>query len=160
MFGKRCLRLALLSLLFSGACAQPKYESSGSSNPNGNMAQGSQDQKFSECTLRFSTSKYCLAWKWEEMPTSAKAGTLVFKVYRGNTYDDTPVEMDFGSIPTLVLWMPSMGHGSSPTTVTRLDVGTYRVSNVFFIMPGKWEMRFQIKDGTTIQDEAVVALTL
>ena len=160
MCGKHSVLLALLSFIFLSACAQPKYETPGNSNPQGNMGQGSQEQKPSECALRFSTSKFCLAWKWEEMPTSSKAGTLVFKVYRSNVYDDTPVEMDFASMPNLVLWMPSMGHGSSPTTVTRLDVGTYCASNVFFIMPGEWEMRFQVKDGTTIQDEAVVAITL
>lgn len=83
----------------------------------------------------------------------------MFKFYRLNTYDSSSVEIDAASVPEAVLWMPSMGHGSTPTAVTRLDVGTYRASNVFFIMPGEWEIKFQVKDGVTLKDEAVVSLT-
>lgn len=157
MFCDRFFYIATLLLLCS--CAEPKYESP-SSPQNGNLGLGSQEQKASDCQVRFKASGYCLAWKWEELPTTTKAGSLVFKVYRGNAYDDTPVETDFLVLPSLVLWMPSMGHGSSPTTLTKLDIGTYRVTNVFFIMPGEWEMQFQVKDGANLLDEAIVPITL
>lgn len=58
----------------------------------------------------------------------------------------------------VVLWMPSMGHGSSPTQVERVvDAAgavvssTLRVRNVYFIMGGDWEVRVTLKsaDGTT-----------
>lgn len=46
------------------------------------------------------------------------------------------------------LWMPDMGHGSSPTQVKRATdesgqviPGAFIVSNVYFIMGGKWEVR-------------------
>lgn len=118
------------------------------------------DPSATNCDLRFQTSGFCLSWKWEEAPTSQKAGTLVFKTYRANVYDGTPVMLDFATLPSLVLWMPSMGHGSTPTTVTRLDVGTFRATNVFFIMPGEWQMRFQVKLPNEQADEAIVDLTL
>lgn len=51
------------------------------------------------------------------------------------------------------LWMPSMGHGSSPTQVVpmmdsdaRPLAGMYLVTNVFFIMPGDWEVRVTLTD--------------
>ncbi len=55
------------------------------------------------------------------------------------------------------LWMPRMGHGSAPTQLQRvLDsqgqvlTGTYQVSNMYFVMPGDWDVRVTLKyqDGT------------
>ncbi len=53
-----------------------------------------------------------------------------------------------------------MAHGSVPITITRLDLGTYRASNVFFVMPGDWEIHFQSKQGEEVKDEVVVDFTL
>lgn len=157
MFGKGLALMGVGIALLSG-CARPNYEMTKESDQKGGVGQGSPLQRASDCSLRFKTSRYCLSWAWEDKPTGVKAGSLVFKVYRGNVYDDSPVETDFASRPTVVLWMPSMGHGSSPTEVHRLDVGTYRATNVFFIMPGEWEIRFRAKDGGGVDDEAVAAL--
>lgn len=53
----------------------------------------------------------------------------------------------------VVLWMPSMGHGSAPTQVERsLDAdgnvlpGVFNVRNVYFIMGGEWEVRVTLTD--------------
>lgn len=53
----------------------------------------------------------------------------------------------------VVLWMPSMGHGSSPTRIepaTDINgnkiIGKYIVRKVFFIMDGDWEVRIELKD--------------
>jgi hypothetical protein len=62
--------------------------------------------------------------------------------------------------PSVVLWMPSMGHGSSPVTVTRLDIGTYLANEVFFIMPGEWQIKFQLKRADEVIDEAIVDIVL
>ena len=134
-----------------------------SSDLNGNSQAelanaGNMEKKASDCALRFRNSRLCLAWRWEESPSNSKVGSLVFKVYRGNLFDDSPVPTDLSVLPSLLLWMPSMGHGSSPTTVTRIDVGTYRASNVFFIMPGEWEFRFQVKRDEELLDEAVTTI--
>lgn len=39
------------------------------------------------------------------------------------------------------LWMPDMGHGSSPVAVEQLDAVHFHVSQAYFIMPGTWEIR-------------------
>jgi hypothetical protein len=105
-----------------------------------------------------------VAWFWEKKPTSSVPGTLIFKVYRGNRLDDSPVlvEPEAGRLVRvgLVLWMPSMGHGSSPTRVDRVDVGTYRASDVFFIMPGEWDLRFQFSEDNQVIDEAVAQIRI
>ncbi|MBK8203587.1 MAG: hypothetical protein IPK68_15090 [Bdellovibrionales bacterium] len=111
-----------------------------------------------DCRSRFQSSGYCLLWQWENNPTSTQVGSLIFKVVRANALDDSPIPVDLTSVPALVLWMSSMGHGSSSTTVEKVDTGSYRAKNVFFIMPGEWELKFQVKDGNTVQDETVVTL--
>jgi hypothetical protein len=85
-------------------------------------------------------------------------GSLIFKTYRLNTLDQTPIEVDLKSTPQVVLWMPSMGHGSTPSQTVRVDEGTYRTSNVFFIMPGEWEIRIQLKSGGEVTDETRITL--
>lgn len=41
------------------------------------------------------------------------------------------------------LFMPSMGHGSAPVTITPLDELNYNITRVFFTMHGTWEVRIQ-----------------
>lgn len=145
--------LAAVTALFLAACARPKYVEAAASGPV-----GAGEQTAADCPARFQNSQNCLSWVWETKPTSRTSGRLVFKIYRLNLFDRSAVPVDPILPPSLLLWMPGMGHGSSPTQVTRLDVGTYRADQVFFVMPGEWELRFQLKDGATIQDEAVVNL--
>ena len=41
----------------------------------------------------------------------------------------------------VVLWMPAMGHGSSPVKLTLTGLNYYQVSQAYFIMPGNWEVK-------------------
>ncbi len=144
-----------LTLLFLISCAQPKYVSENNiANNNSAYDAGS------DCSIQFKGSQMCLSWYWEKKPTSTDAGSFIFKTYRLNTLDATAIELNPVSGPQVLLWMPSMGHGSTPTQTVQLDVGTYRAENVFFIMPGEWEMKFQIKDGDIVRDEAIILITL
>lgn len=145
-----------LILFFSLGCAQPKYVSESDQPNSGPQAAGTK----SNCDIQFSNSKYCLSWFWENKPTSTTQGSLIFKIYRLNAFDQTAIQLDTAELPQLILWMPSMGHGSTPTVVQRLDVGTYRASEVFFIMPGEWDLKFQIKSGSEVTDEALVQIIL
>lgn len=46
------------------------------------------------------------------------------------------------------LWMPDHGHGSVPTRVSDTDdAPCVMVENVLFVMPGRWELRFEFSDG-------------
>lgn len=154
MSGKKRFPLIFLLISFTG-CAEPKYPKAQQPSP-GNT---SQNQKVTDCRVRFQNSGYCLLWQWEKLPTATQAGSVVFKVVRANALDDSPVPVDLHLTPHLVLWMPAMGHGSSPTTIEQVDTGSYRANDVFFIMPGEWELKFQFKDESSVQDEAVVVLT-
>lgn len=153
MSGKRLFTISLAAVSLM-ACARPKYASEA---PLSNETLNHENK--ASCSYTFQASSFCLSWNWEQKPTASQAGSLVFKVFRLNLYDQSQVVIDTAAVPEVILWMPSMGHGSSPTQTQRLDVGTYRASNVFFIMPGEWEIKFQVKAGNSIQDEAVVAIT-
>jgi hypothetical protein len=144
-----------LVFLFLVGCAQPKYIDDNKNVQNNNSVYDAAV----DCSTRFTQSQICLLWYWEQKPNSSEVGRLIFKTYRLNSFDKTAIEVNSVSIPQVQLWMPGMGHGSTPTQVVQLDTGTYRVQNVFFIMPGEWDIRFQIKDGDHINDEAVVHIT-
>lgn len=45
----------------------------------------------------------------------------------------------------VILWMPSMGHGSSPVKLEQTGVNHYQVTQAYFIMPGEWVVRLQFK---------------
>ncbi|RYZ91714.1 MAG: hypothetical protein EOP06_06335 [Proteobacteria bacterium] len=88
--------------------------------------------------------------KWEaESPRQDGQESLLILEFR-DAKTHQPIEIT--SIPEVSLWMKDMGHGSAPTAIQRvLDAngnvvtGQYRVSNVFFIMDGTWDVRVSIK---------------
>jgi hypothetical protein len=55
-----------------------------------------------------------------------------------------------------VLWMPDMGHGSSPTRIKQIDARCALVERMNFMMSGFWEVRAEFGDG----DKAVFGLTV
>jgi hypothetical protein len=132
----------LLPLLLITACAQPKYAddspAAAPTNPPG------ADGHASPACFR---SGICLTFAWEKVPTEEDFGSFTFQTSRNGTPEDLSPD------PSVVLWMPSMGHGSSPVTVTHLATGSYHASQVFFTMKGGWQIRFQLKDGGTVKDE-------
>ncbi len=58
------------------------------------------------------------------------------------------------------LWMPSMGHGSSPVVIKQVAEGTYEVSDIYFIMLGEWEIRFQLKNNNDVIEEQIQKITI
>lgn len=150
MLKKHFVLIAVFTVSIT-ACARPIYEEKIVANNGQSNAEST-----AACDIKFKTSGNCVSWKWEKMPTSSIQGAFSFKIYRQNAYDNSAVLLDPDFMPSVVLWMPGMGHGSSPTSVKQLDVGTYMTENVFFVMPGQWQIKFQIKNGSAIVDEAIV----
>lgn len=55
--------------------------------------------------------------------------------------------------------MPAMGHGSSPVKIDHaMDssgqpvLGTFNVSEMYFTMPGAWDVEVKIKDGKGVEE--------
>lgn len=128
-------RFFILFGLYLFACAKPNYQniSSGLTNTNKNL---------SACTLVLPKLGQCVSLTWVQNSTDSQMGIF-------NLDFSEPVSSELKA----VLWMPSMGHGSRPTQVTRLNETQFQVSNVAFIMPGEWEIRIQLKENNQVVDE-------
>jgi hypothetical protein len=70
--------------------------------------------------------------------------------------------VDPGGDFRVVLFMPDMGHGSSPTKIAKLPdtPGLFRVTKMYFTMPGVWEVRVTLKIPETDPEVAVASLNL
>ena len=51
------------------------------------------------------------------------------------------------------IWMPEMGHGSSPIVMTEENNKLYKFSEIAFIMPGLWVLHIQILENNQVVDE-------
>lgn len=130
--------------LFVIGCAEPKYQNmiqpanSGSQQSNGHKV---------ECVNVFAQNNLCMQWFFEDAaPVAQKYTTLIVKLYKLNIYDQSLVYMDpeLDTKLKVTPWMPSMSHGTIPTQITKLDIGTYRITNVYFIMSGPWVIYFDL----------------
>ncbi len=70
------------------------------------------------------------------------------------------VASDLSGDYKIFLWMPDMGHGSSPITVKKLGTGVYDLSQIYFIMDGLWQLRLQLNKGSDVLDEQIFEYTL
>lgn len=104
------------------------------------------------CSMYFSQSQLCADMTWLKTPTEQEQGSFDLKFYS----KESPEQLISPNFDIFVLlWMPGMGHGSSPVNVNKVSEGHYKVSNVFFVMKGEWEIHIQIKDGDKLIEEAV-----
>jgi hypothetical protein len=106
-----------------------------------------------DCDFYFKTQNLCASLDWIKTPSSDEAGS--FKLYFWDKNQGTaqqPVFLNPDGQVLVKLFMPSMGHGSSPVSVTQAQTasgdpfeGVFDVKNVFFVMPGAWEIRILFK---------------
>ena len=145
-----------MSVIYLG-CAKPTYINS--SNTDGKNPEQKQGETTYDCRLKWNSKNYCLSWSWKTLPTEEDYGSMILRVYQFSRLDNFVEPVDLNINPQVVLWMPSMNHGSSQTNVKRISAGTFQVDDVFFTMPGKWEIRFRLLDGDSV-DEAIDRLNI
>lgn len=108
-------------------CANPKYI-----DDTLHLPQGSDS---APCAQKI--ANVCTEITWSQGPSSQ--GESRFQIqFESELPESTTLEV--------VLWMPSMNHGSAPVTVKRLSSSSFEASKVYFIMPGDWEVRILLKD--------------
>ena len=88
-----------------------------------------------------------LSIQWLSPISSEQEAHALLIVKKGDVVADLPENY------SIFLWMPSMGHGSSPISVKKLSTGLYELTTIYFIMDGAWELKVQIKNGATVNDE-------
>ena len=107
--------------------------------------------------MYFESESLCLRSDWELMPTDSTVGSMLL------TFSDQKnpyLLVSPTSEPHVLLWMTSMGHGSSPVTIESLGPGKFRARDVFFIMPGPWDIKYQLKDGSRVIEEVTRAIVI
>jgi hypothetical protein len=144
MFGKLFFIISLFAL---PACAHPNYQDR--TAPPSIAADGNK-----QCELRMPVSGICVQLTWEKQPSDSEKGIFTLRF----SLNESPANL--ANAPKVVLWMPSMGHGSAPVTVQAVSADFYRVSDVYFVMPGEWEIRIQIKDQNGAVDQVVQKITI
>jgi len=133
--------LILFALLFT-ACANPDYITPEELN-NQKLQSPSEN-----CALRFPNTQICVKAQWASAPSSTRPGELAITL-----------SPEFPGVFSALLWMPSMGHGSAPVKIESLEQGRYRLTNMYFIMPGDWDVRLFLKNAAgEVVDQLFISL--
>ncbi len=102
----------------------------------------------------FSSTNQSLFLNWLSPINSAEEGHALLIVKKNQFASDLPSDFK------IFLWMPDMGHGSSPISVKKIGTGLYEFSQIYFIMDGFWQLKIQLKNGSTLLDEQIFEYNL
>lgn len=133
------MKALILSLLFLVSCGDsPLLNHKMEKNPftKGTMFSESEALSFKKANFDFIIS-------WVEGPHMGSSH-FVMKTWNKNLGTMNGPYQDLPNNLFVFLWMPAMGHGSAPVKLNRINDGEYDVSEVQFIMGGKWEIKFQL----------------
>ena len=166
------MKLAALFFIFASlifGCAKPNYqnppavvEPQNTDNPDGETPEEPSPTPVPpkppvKCKHVFEATQTCLNYKWTKSATATEMGSIELFFAEINK-PLTPIELNYDA--AIVLWMPSMGHGSRPVSIEKLSNSKYSATKIFFIMPGEWEIRFQLKSNKEVVDEYIVKIVI
>jgi hypothetical protein len=140
------------------ACNSPLLEHAQARDPGPTMARS---QQRGDCPLAFPEHGMCAELTWDQTPTDQDPASFSLRFW---TSQEGTAQGPYASPSDTVyvkLWMPSMGHGSAPIilvqakdNVGQVISGVYLGSYVNFVMPGMWQVKIQLKQGTAVSEEA------
>ncbi len=134
----------------------PNREPQGEADSEGQDSSDSAGPRLS-CDFSFPSQNLCASLSWVKKSTAEEPGEFLLSFWNK---EQNPNQTIVFSNPNaervfVKLWMPDMGHGSSPVTTAQavevngsLKTGVFRSTGVFFIMGGKWEIIVQLKDSS------------
>jgi hypothetical protein len=127
---QKSLRASLAAAFLSAACSSP------------NPGPASTGACFTDAPYTTSTSSSgALSIAVSTCPQPPSVGTNQIQLVITHASDGSPVD---GLTLEVEPWMPSMGHGTSATTVTPQGAGIYLVTEVYLYMQGDWALRTTI----------------
>ncbi len=100
-----------------------------------------------EVAKNFKTTNQNLSINWLSPINSIDEGRALLIVKQNE------MAVDLTNQFSVFLWMPTMGHGSSPIKIKKLATGIYQLSEIYFIMDGFWQLKVQLKNGASLLDE-------
>lgn len=120
-----------------------------------------EQQKQTQCPIEFKKIGQCASVEWRVAPKVDAFAEATIKFWSKKTGTPSgPYQNPQGNILAVSLWMPSMGHGSSPIRLTVRETGVVDATKIYFSMPGVWDLRILQKNGTQVIDQAAVSLNL
>jgi hypothetical protein len=119
------------------------------------------------CPLVFPKSGLCASLDWTPPLAARKKLSFTLKFWKKSDATANGPYSDPSKTPYVLLWMPSMGHGSSEVTLSRKTdrqhlplTGIYESNDASFIMGGAWDVHVQLKDGDTVVEEAIAKVKI
>jgi hypothetical protein len=135
--------------------------SGGNSAPSDHSSFQSPDaHTLGSCSLEFAQSGLCASLTWDSTPSTEQENEFTLRFWDKANGSAAGPYRDVADELTVQLWMPSMGHGSSPVQIASQGTGVYAVSHAYFIMPGTWEVRVQLKRNHQLLEQSVVQVKL
>jgi len=148
---------ALVGLTMVG-CLQSPLLSHANASPTVAPQENNQTEK--GCDLSFSKSSLCASVTWVKQPTADDQGEFTLRFWDAAQGTEAGPYVTPADDVAIKLWMPDMGHGSSPTKVIAATdatgspvAGVFDVQNIFFVMNGKWQVFIQLKKGSQVVDQ-------
>ena len=148
--------LLCAALTGSSACGQSPLFNHDSAGGGGGTTPHQRQEDPSACPLSFPRSGLCAALTWTRPPAEEQTGSFELAFWRAGKPESGGPYVDPASTVAVKLWMPAMGHGSSPVKIAHGDAGKFQVTDVYFVMPGDWEIHVLLKNGSNVVDEAVL----
>jgi hypothetical protein len=119
------------------------------------------------CSFSFLKSNLCSSLTWTIQPDENNTGEFLLKFWNPKISSGKGPYTNPSPSVFVKLWMPAMGHGSSPVKVIPLTdangqalPGQFKATGVSFIMSGKWEIHVQLKSGTQVLDQSKIDITI
>lgn len=108
-----------------------------------------------EVKKSFKTTDQLISTHWLSGINTSEEGRVLIILTKNNTLSDLS---DYTISP--YLWMESMGHGSSPIKIIRVADGIFELSEIYFSMPGDWQLHLQLLKNNEAIDEVVFKYNL
>ncbi len=144
--------ISILLLITISSCGDSPFLNEDESSTEVTNRQGLNQ---GELTLSTSDADYIVKPFWRVGPEVLTEGKLLILITDSN---GVPVDPEYDL--KVMLWMPTMGHGSFPVTVTQSQTGIYEATEVFFTMGGYWDIHFQLLENEKVVNEVKWALDL
>jgi len=117
----------------------------------------------SGCALSFPNAGLCASMQWTQTPSDDEGGQFILRFWSATQGTENGPFIDPGQAVGIKIWMPSMGHGSSPVRLAAgVDAsgavipGVFQGTEAYFMMHGEWEIWVQLKQGRQVLEQAKI----
>ena len=137
-------KIILITLLISSCGKSPLFNKAGKTMP---VLSGS----IQEYTDGFPSEKIGFSLSWIVAPSLDELSAFDLTLEK---------ELKPGQSITAYIWMPEMGHGSSPIEIKILASTEIQFTELAFIMPGFWVLHLEIIENNKVIDQWQSPITL